>query len=150
MPYLLPDDLNTHIYPEIREVITRGDNSMVQEAIDIAVDEAKAYLSRFNLVALFGVYAEGQDDVPPTVNDKNLKAKVKALACWNLIMLANPNIDLKLFRTNYEDAILFFENVKKSKEAPEAWLYKTDDPDTPFPEGNIISYSTNIKRNNHY
>ena len=143
--YLVKADLYILLYQEIIEIITRGDDTLITRAINTGVSEAKSYLSRFNLVALFGT-----DVLAPTVVDENLKSKVIDLVCWQLIKLSNPNIDLKLFRTNYEDALTFFTDVKKSQESPDGWLYKTDDADTPFPEGNIISSSTNIKRNNHW
>ena len=143
--YLVKADLYILLYQEIIEIITRGDDTLITRAINTGVSEAKSYLSRFNLVALFGT-----DVLAPTVVDENLKSKVIDLVCWQLIKLSNPNIDLKLFRTNYEDALTFFNEVKKSQESPDGWQYKTDDADTPFPEGNIISSSTNIKRNNHW
>jgi len=144
--YLLKGDLYIMLYEEIIETITRGDDDVVNRAIRTGISEAKTYLSRFDLLQLFG----NDVDVDPTIDDENLKSKVVDLVCWQLIKLCNPNIDLKLFRTNYEDAISFFDGVKKSKEAPDGWPYKIDDPDTPFPEGNIINATFNTKRTNHW
>lgn len=143
--FILKGDLYSLLYPEIIEIITREDDTIVERAINTGIAEAKSYLSRFDLLQLFGT-----GEVEKTVDDENLKSKVIDLAVWQLIKLANPNIDLKLFRTNYEDAISFFEGVKKSKLGPDGWPYKIDDPETSFPEGNIISYSSNTKRNNHW
>lgn len=148
--YLNADDLDTHIRPEIRDIIVREDAELVQLAIAAGISEAKSYLVRFDLVALFGTYIDNQDDVPPTIDDKNLNSKVKDLICWQLIKLSSPNIDLSLFRTNYEDAIKWFNEIKKSQIAPDGWLYKTDDPATPFPEGNIINMISNPKRRNRW
>lgn len=143
--FLLKADLYSLLYAEIVETITREDNTIVERAINTGIAEAKSYLSRFDLLALFGT-----DTIDATVTDENLKSKVIDLAVWQLIKLANPNIDLKLFRTNYEDAISFFDGVKKSKLGPDGWPYKVDDDTTPFPEGNIISASYNKKRSNHW
>lgn len=145
MAYLLKGDLTPPMYPEIIDTITREDEDIVTKCIAKGIAEAKSYLVRFNLVALFGTA-----DDEPTVEDENLKSMVKDLICWQLIKLANPNIDLKLFRTNYEDAIAWFDKVKKSQLCPEGWSYATDDANTPFPEGDIVSYSTNTKRANHW
>ena len=149
--YINAGDLDTHIYPEIRDIITREDAELVQLAIGVGIDEAKSYLMRYDLVALFGTYdVQGQDDVAPTVDDKNLNSKVKDLICWQLIKLSNPNIDIALFQANYEYACKWFESVKKSQLAPAGWVYKTDDEATPFPEGNIINQVSNTPRNNHW
>ncbi len=145
MAFIIKGDLYSLIYEEIIETITRGDETVIDRAIATGISEAKSYLSRYDTLALFGA-----GEVDKTIDDENLKSKVIDLVCWQLIKLCNPNIDLKLFRTNYEDAINFFEQVKVTKIAPEGWIYKADDPETPFPEGSIISIGGNIKRNNHW
>lgn len=145
MPYLLKIDLTPPLYPEIIDTITREDEGIITKCIDKGIAEAKSYLVRFNLLALFG-----DAETDPTVTDENLKSVVKDLVCWQLIKLANPNIDMKLFRTNYEDAIAWLNNIKKSQLAPEGWLYKDDEADTPFPEGDIVSCTTNTQRKNHW
>lgn len=147
--YLQKLDLYAVLYQEIIDTITRNDDTVVDRAIRTAISEAKSYLSRFDLIALF---TSDNDDMTtvPTVVDENLKSKTLDLAAWQLIKLCNPNIDLKLFRTSYEDALSFFKEVQKSKIAPDGWLYKKDDPSTYFPEGNIISTKSNSQRNNHW
>lgn len=143
MPYLLPGDLNTHIYDEIREEITRNNEDLVAKAIESAVSEAKSYLSKYDLEKLFAD--------PAVPDDENLRNKVKDLACWHLIKLSNPNIDLKLFRTAYEDAVSWFMKVTKGTIDPAGWPYKSSlDETTGFPEGGSVTYSSNTKRNNHY
>ena len=132
-------DLSTHIYPEITDVITRSDTSIVTNAINNAESEAKSYLNRFDIVAMFS----------PTYTDQWLKSLVKDIACWHLIKLANPNINMELFRASYEDAISYFKNVMKGNFDP-LWPLRVDDPETPFDESGHISSSSNIKRSNHY
>src|ERR1035437_217614 len=146
MSYLLPGDIDSHLYDEIKNEIVRDDNDIIVRAIDEAVTEAKGYLSRFDLVKLFGF----GDDSDATVIDENLKSKVKDIACWRLIRLANPNINVAMFRTNYEDAIKWFQGVMKGQIDPEGWVYKTNDITTPFPEGNAVTYSSNKKRFNSF
>lgn len=147
--YLEKGDLTTHLYPEIIETIARADDSLVNQCINIAVDEAKSYLMRFDLKKLFG-YQQGEDWTEPAVEDHNLKAKVKDLVCWHLVKLANPNISMELMRTGYEDAIKFFENIKKGQLFPDGWPLKEDDPDTTMGEGNRIYANGNAKRRNHW
>ena len=150
MDYIVKADLNTQVYPEIMDVITRSNDALVTDCIGVAIDEAKSYLMRFNLVALFGDYTNQANPVLPTITDRNLKSKIKDMACWHLIKLANPNINLELFRTAYEDAIKFLESVKKSQIAPDGWAYKPDDTTTNFNEGAMVGSSSNIKKHNHW
>lgn len=141
MAYLTKEDLSTHIYPEIAEEITRSDDDLIDEAIGSAIDEAKSYLSRYDLDKLFGD--------PPTPADRNLKNKVKDMACWHLIRLANPNVNLELFRTIYKDAITWLTGIMKGQANPAGWIYLDMANVQPPPDGDTISYSSNPKRQNH-
>lgn len=183
MAYLVQQDLETHIYPEIIKKIIRDystsyanlaafpatgvagkkyiatDSSktyiwdgteydevtpvnLITTAIDAAVAEAKSYLGKYDLDALLGS--------TPTVTDENLKMKVKDLACWHLVKLASPNINLQLFRTAYEDAIAWFIAIMKGQMDPSGWTYKTDDADTNRVEGQGTFVTSNTKRTNHW
>lgn len=140
MAFLTPSDLNTHIYAELMDEITRSDASLVQQGIDSGMAEVKAYLSRYDLPLLFG-------DTLPQEATGYLKALCKDIACWHLIKLCNPNIDLKLFRTLYEDAINFLKLVQQGKADPDGWPYKPDDPATPdFNESDYVQWDSNTKR----
>lgn len=145
MAYIIKGDLEILIYPEIIETITRANATLVDKAIATGIAEAKSYLMRFNLLKLFG-----NDDTDPEVVDDNLKSKVIDLVCWQLIKLANPNVDLKLFRTNYEDALEFFKNVMKGQQSPDGWPYREDDPDTTMVEGAMVNSISNPKKKHHW
>jgi len=145
MPYLLAGDFDTHLYSEVRNEVVRDNNDIIDKAIISAVTEAKSYLSRFDLLKLFG-----NDDTPPTVEDENLKGKVKDIACWRMIKLANPNISMELFKTLYDDAIKWLKDVQSGKADPEGWPYKKDEAETDYNENDNIQWSSNIKRNNHF
>jgi hypothetical protein len=140
MAYLVTADLTTHIYSEIITEIVRGDDSLSVKAINAGICEAKSYLNKYDLTLLFA------DDFA----DENLKGKVKDLACWHLIKLCNPNIELALFRTAYEDAIKYFDKVTKGFVDPDGWPYKPDDPLTKFPEGSSVTSSSTRKRCQHW
>ena len=140
MPLLVKANLSTHIYAEITDIITRTDDTIVTKAIANAESEAKSYLNRFDIVAMFVT----------TNPDEWLKSLVKDLACWHLIKLANPNINLELFRTSYEDAKKYFKDVMLGNVEPADWPLRADDPATTFDESGHISSSSNTKRTNHY
>lgn len=138
MPLLVKDDFKTHIYPEITALITRTDDTLINKAISNAEGEARSYLNRFDLDTMFQT----------TFNNEHLKGLVKDIACWHLIKLANPNVNLELFRTAYEDAIKFLDKVQRGYVDPE-WPLRNN-PDTTLDESGHISWSSNTKRKNHY
>lgn len=144
MPYLLKGDLITDAYEENIDEITREDNSIVEEKIEEAIEEAKSYLSRFDLVKLFGT-----EEVEPSVKSSLLKGCVKSIAIWKLIARNNPNIDAQMARTNYEDAINWLKKVQSGVCDPEGWPYKPTADSTPLTEGTAIGYSSNRKRRNY-
>lgn len=148
--YTYQDNSNSNLYrwSGTGYVPTSDPDTIVATTISSAIAEAKSYLSRFDLLALFG-----DADTEPAVEDpyiEHLKSVVKSLACWKLITLANPNVDLKLFRTMYEDAIKYLQQVQKGQADPEGWPYKPDDPETPGNENSGIQWSSNNKRTQHF
>lgn len=144
MPYLTAADLNTHIYPEVRDEITRNDASLITRAINSGVGLAKSHLNRYDLLKLFG---DGTSN--PTFKDDYLDSLVKDVICWHLIKLSNPNINVDVFRQAYEDAVKEFEKVKKGITDPQ-WPLRADDPATPNDDAGNVDWSSNKKRSNHY
>lgn len=148
MPFLVKADFKTHLYAEVIAEITRGDDTIIDDGISAGISEAKGYLSRFDLLKLFGT-----SDVEPEVPEPliaYLKTIVKDLSTWQMVKLSNPNIDLKLIRTSYEDAIAWLMKVQKGMVDPEGWPYKTDDTATEGNENNGIQWSSNKKRIQHF
>ncbi|MBT1702947.1 phage protein Gp36 family protein [Chryseosolibacter indicus] len=145
MPFLVKDDLKTHLYPEIVEEITRADDTIVERAISSAIAEVKSYLNRYDLFKLFG-----DAETEPEVFSEHLRNLCIDVASWHLVKLANPNINLELMRSVYSDAIKFLEKVMKGQADPEGWPYKPDDPTTPEDENTSVQWSSNRKRSNHF
>jgi phage gp36-like protein len=149
MPFLTKEDFKTHLYREIIEEITRNDDTIIAKAIKAAISEAKSYLSRYNLVALFG----DPNSIPivePEVESEHLRNLSIDIACWHLIKLSNPNVNIELFRTGYQDAIKFLEKVMKGQADPEGWPYKADNANTSENENSFVQWSSNRKRSNHF
>jgi phage gp36-like protein len=144
MSYLLAGDFDTHVYAENRDEITRSDNTILYEAIEAAIAEAKSYMARYDLLKIFG-----NDDTEPVVVDVNLKNKVKDLAMWHLCNLGAPNIKLEIVRTRYEDAIAWFKLVTMNKVKPE-WPSPVDDATTDADESKTIEWDSVPARQNHY
>jgi hypothetical protein len=144
MPIIIQADLATNIYAEVITEITRTDDTIVDRAINTAIQEAKMYLAKYDLVQLFGT-----DVLAPTVEDEYLKSLVKDLACWHLLRLSNVAIDYTVFRTAYQDAIAVLKNIMAGQAQPQGWPY-LDATAESVPQGDAISWESNPKRHNYY
>ena len=145
------DDLRkSSIYPEILDIITRKDDTVVEMQILAAQSLCATYLFKYDLKPVFG------DDstvpaVPPTVVSAALQKIVKIIASYYLVRQSNPNIDLELYRKDYEDAITLLENIRDGQNRLTELTYRKDDPDTPEDESaNGVSWSSNPKRTNYF
>ena len=144
MPLITQSDLGTHLYPEVISEITRADDTLVSKAIDTAIQEAKIYLSRYDLLQLFG-----NNTTAATVQDEYLKSIIKDIACWHLLRLANVSIDYTAFRTAYEDAVESLKTIMTGAANPQGWPYYDATTET-TPKGDAINWTSNPKRVNHY
>ncbi len=144
MPLITIEDLNRRIYEEIVTEITREEESIAQKAIDAAIDEAKLYLSKFDLTALFG-----SGDDAATVESPLLQNIVIDIAVWNLIKLGNPNIQYEPTLKTYEMARKTLGEIQKGNGQPDGWPYRDTTSATAAP-GNSVTYSSNSKRSNHF
>lgn len=148
--YLTKEELKTHLYPEVLETISRADDTIVEDSITDAIREAQGYLNKYDLAAMFGTEANGDTEaVPPTFTDAVLKRKVKAVAVWNIVQLANPNIDMAVVRTGYEDAVRWLKDVQRGQVAFQDWPFKPAADITAPADGNSIEYVSRTKRNNY-
>lgn len=152
-----PSELNTELYPEIIEAITRSNPNETISQIKAAEDFCKSYLFKYDLKALFG------DDtanpvVAPTLVDENLKKTVKVIASYWLVRKANPNVNLELFRDDWEIMIGNKEvpgwlyDIKEGNINP-SWPYKPDDSTTPEDESGQndgVFYDSNPKRTQRF
>lgn len=145
MAYLVEADLYKLIYKENIDEIKRDNTTAVPDAIDSAISFAKSYLSRFDLLALFGAGATA-----PTVTDKNLKSKVIAVACYEIAKLGNPNVNLEAFRMYYEDAEAWFKSVQKGHSDPDGWILKPENTETGTQPGQTVTWKSNTKRDDSY
>ena len=144
MPIITSADLATNIYAEIITEITRADTTITDRAIATAIQEAKMYLGRFDLVQLFGT-----DIAAATVTDEYLKSLVKDIACWHLLRLSNTGVDYTVFRTAYQDAISALKTIMNGQAQPQGWPY-LDTTGQTAPPGDAITWNSNPKRNNYY
>lgn len=141
MPIITIAQLNTHIYPDVQDLISENDATKLQAAIDAAIIEAQGYLSRYRLDQLFDNVDADVDYVPDPV----LQMNIKHLAKWHFIGLANPSIDYEDAQTRYDQAIKWFMNIQNGKIVPRKWP-----PATPDEISTFFHIKSNRKRRNHY
>lgn len=140
MAFLTIAELATHLYGEIVNEISRNDTSKSQDAIDAAIDEAKSYLSDYDVATVFAATGNNRNKI--------LLLFLKDIAVWHFIQLANPNVDMQLRLDRYEKAIAWLNKVQKGDAVPNL-------PIVPIPEGNteatnFIAYGGNTKRELNY
>ncbi len=144
-PIVTTADLHTHIYDEQLDEITRDDGGILAgKALDIAFDEVKAYLSRFDLLALFG---SSEQDVSASVSDEFLKNLIKDIAVWQIIKLGNPSINYDHSRWCYEAALSTLEKIQAAGITPQNWPLMA--AASPQSDVTVQSSSTPL-RNNYY
>lgn len=136
MAFLTVAEMKTHINPGVRNAITNFDDSIIQDAIDAAISEARGYCSRYDVVALF---ESGN-------RDAMLLMYVKSIAKWHFIALANPNIDYADAQVRYEFATSKLKDIQSGKIIPHGW------PLTSPKERSQIWHvsSSTKKRSNHF
>lgn len=136
----------TSLYPEIIETITRGNQEAAELQILAAESFCKSYLFKYDLKAAFGTETE-----PPTVHCEMLKKIVKMIASYFLVRMANPNVDLELFRLDYELALDMLKDIRDGKNNLVELPYAKDDPETEEDEADSsVSWSSNVKRIQHF
>lgn len=139
--WIYKEELGSHIYGDVVDEITRLDETLVYEALDTAMEEAAGYLrTRYDMEAVYST----ADDKRPAL----LMHRIKDLATWHLISLANPNIDIELREKRYLDAIKWLKDAQKGIVTLSLPLLTDDDPSDGV--GIEISWSSNPKRNNHF
>lgn len=117
MAFVTPAIMNTHIYGNVQDVISQGDATLLEEAIEAAEAEAKGYLSRYRVAQLF----DNVDSDPDYSKDKILLMHVKSMAKWHFIQLANPSIDYDDAELRYNRAISWLKDVQKGTVVPVGW-----------------------------
>jgi hypothetical protein len=118
---LLKTDFKTHIYTELIDAISRADDTIIETAIKVAENQAKGYLSRFDIEELFTATGTDRDDM--------LLMYLKDLASWHFILLGNPSIHIEIIKERYNDALKELGKIQSGKVVPHGW------PPATTPEG---------------
>ena len=141
MPYLTKADLISHLKAEVVDFISESDDDVVNAAIDAAIEEAKGYLSDYDIDTIFG--AEGADRNPIVL------LYTKDCAIWHFINLANPNIDIAFRETRYRLAIEWLEKVQSRKTNPPLPFRPTLPGGAPY-QWDLVAAGSNWRRRSRY
>ncbi|MGY3054373.1 hypothetical protein ACVWYG_002580 [Pedobacter sp. UYEF25] len=116
MSFISKADLGTHIYNEKVDVITRGNNALVQDAIDAAINQAEGYLNRYDYATIFAT-----TDATERKKFAALIIFIKDIAIWNLLKLCNAGMSLELAKECYDDAIAELMRIQSGKLIYTTW-----------------------------
>lgn len=131
-------DFKTHLYAELIEAIDRNDTAVLTAAIDAAKAEARGYLGRYDVDAL---YAEAGADRDPI-----LLMRLKDIAAWHFINLANANVDLELRKTRYDEAVKWLKEVQRGLVAMD-WPMPAEEE---AGDNDVIRVSSRPRRETNY
>jgi len=137
---LILSDFDTHMYEEIIRSIERTDanTDKLDKAIKTAEGQAKGYLSRFNIAALFAATGANRDEM--------LMTYLKDLAVWHYIVLANPNMNIAFFQLRFESAITELGKIQSGKVVPYGWPAAVD----PVTDSTFFHFKSNPRRGTSY
>lgn len=140
MAYLTQEELKTHIRQEHTELLSRGDDTIVEAAIDGAIEEAWGYL--VNLYDVEEIFSrEGKD------RNNLLLIMVKDIAVYHFVKLTNSIGYFEHRQKIYDRAIEWLDGVGKGEISPRLPRKKDEDGN---PQAGLIHSSSNPKRVQHF
>lgn len=136
--YIDINEITSHLTQETVMVVSNGDTSLLQAAIDGAVVEAKGYLSAFDTAAVFAAVG----------NDRNqlLLIFIKDIAAWHFLNLCSAGADFRVRQDRYDRAVAWLRAVQKGDVNPDLPRLAVNGQDV----GSGILYGSNPKRGQHY
>lgn len=141
--FLTKAELKTNMYDETLAMITRADDDIIHEGIHAAIDMAKGYLSKYDLVALFGI----EPATAPTISSPALKKSVKDMAIFNIAALSHANYDMAVLNQLNDNALKWLKDIQKGIPVPAGWTHRDTTNDS-FNNGNQVSGFYNEKKVN--
>lgn len=139
--FLTPKELKTHLYREDIALIQGDDDTILLSSIDAAVAEARGYLARYDVAAVFGAVGEARNAL--------LLTFVKDIAVWHFLNLCNSGNDLDLRRFRYERAIDWLKAVQRGDVTPDLPIRDEDGDGRDDGPGDFL-YGSNPKRSQHF
>ncbi len=149
--FLQKDELKSKSYTYILEQITEGDDTIIEEGINAAIEEVKSYLTPNNKQTWLDgrkVYdVEGIFNA--TGNDRNalILSFTKNIAVWKIIELCNADMLYEKQRELYDRAINYLDKLSKGQVTIS--LLPSIDPTSAIASKQPFRYGSRTKFN-HY
>ena len=110
--FITPSELDTAIYSHVMSDISGSDASIVEAAIDAAVDEVKSYLaSRYDTDTIFSQTGTSRSAL--------IVEHCKTIAVWNLIRLSNSELLYQQWRERYDRVVDYLKQVADGSITPQ-------------------------------
>jgi phage gp36-like protein len=103
-------------------------------------------MSKYNCEAIFGTA-----DVQPSFGGGDvelIKKIVKIIASYYLVRMANPNVNIELFRADYEDALEWLKDLQAGNVNPD--LPYKDNENTDSDGSSDVFWNSLPKQNNFF
>ena len=107
MAFITPKELETHLYKENIEAISREDETILTAAIDAAVQEAYGYLGAYDRKKIFEATGSQRNAL--------LLIFVKDIAVWHFVNLCDEQ---ELLLQPFHVRIILFVNVEDELSSP--------------------------------
>lgn len=133
--FITKEDFYSHLYEETIDMISRDDDNKVDEAINIGLQTAARYLTKYDVAALYAStnkapYAE-------------LITYIKDIAKWHFIAVCNVSVDLALAEIRYNAAIKNLQTIQKGGLIA-GWPITATTTDKPFRSGSREKFNHSI------
>lgn len=141
MAFITAKELETHLYKEDMDTISREDETILTAAVDAAIEEAYGYLGAYDRKKIFEAAGSQRNPL--------LLIFVKDIAVWHFINLCNAGCDLELREKRYDRAVAWLRQVQKGETTANLPIMDEDGDGEPDTAGEYI-YGSNPKRNQHF
>lgn len=99
------------MYAHVIDQITEGDDSIVEQAIDAAIEEAKSYLAqRYDVEKIFATEGRSRNAL--------VLENVKVIVIWRIITICNAETIYEMWKERYDRVIDYFKSVAKGITTP--------------------------------
>jgi hypothetical protein len=104
--YVTQEEIKTHLYDDQIVSIASGDLSNLLKAINVAIAEARGYLTqRYDIDAELAKTGDGRNEL--------LVLWIKDIAVWHFVNICNVNTSLELRAKRRDDAVSELVKIQK-------------------------------------
>lgn len=136
MAFIELEDFPASIHTEIRDALTKGDDTVITDNVDRTIDEMKAYLNgRYDTVNIFN----------KTGNNRNkyILRLALSITVYYIFLVHNPRKMTSVIEKEYEKALERLEDIKLGNLNPEGLPTPAEtDPPTSSGDGGPVQWGS--------